>query len=114
MERKNYLSLFRRTYKSIPQSQSKKAKELIERAADIAVILDECKEHLTSEGLVTKMPQGEYEIERENPYSKIFDAKMKAYLAVIQALDKLMPDTKTEGVTKAGEALAAFVAKGKG
>ena len=39
---------------------------------------------------------------------------MKAYLAVIAALDKLMPDTKTEGVVKAGEALAAFVAKGKG
>ena len=107
------MSLFKATYKNIPEGQEKKAKELMERAADIAVILDECKEKLAIQGLVTKMPQGEYEIERENPYSKIFDAKMKAYLAVIAALDKLVPDVKAEGIAKAGETLAAFVAKGK-
>jgi hypothetical protein len=35
------------------------------------------------------------------------------YSAIIKQLEELLPDKKTEGVNKAGEALYAFVAKGK-
>lgn len=113
MDKKTYLDIFKKTYKEIPKDSKKKADELINRAVELALAMDECQEHIESEGYVVEMPQGNYSIMRENPYSKIYDQKIKAYLSVISALDKLMPDGKSEAISKAGEALAAFVANGK-
>lgn len=113
MTEKKYIKLFKDLYKDIPESKQKKAMELIKRAAELSMILDECKAHITEEGSVTEMDQGKYTITRENPYSKVQDAKTKSLLSVLDRLDKMVPDSKSEGVAKAGEALAAFVAKGK-
>lgn len=113
MTEKKYIRLFKELYKDIPESKQKKAMELIKRAAELSMILDDCKAHITEEGAVTEMEQGKYAIMRENPYSKVQDAKTKSLLAVLDRLDKMIPDAKAEGVAKAGEALAAFVARGK-
>lgn len=113
MTRKDYIKRFTEIYKNIPESNKKKASELIGRLADNQMILDECNEHLTAEGAVTEMSQGAYSITRENPWSKVFDSKTKNMLAIIGQLDKMLPDAKAEGLSKAGEALASFVAKGK-
>lgn len=108
-----YIAFFKKIYSNIPDKNKKKAEELFQRAAELAVIIDSCDKHLTEEGPVTEMSQGKYVILRENPYSKVQDAKMKTYLMVIDKLDKMLPDAKIETTTKAGEALAAFVVKGK-
>ena len=59
------------------------------------------------------MQQGNYTIDRENPYSKIQERALKALLSCINKLDSMFPDEKTAQTSKAGEVLAAFVAKGK-
>lgn len=113
METKPYLKRLNAIYKDIPPSKAKKAKELIRLLAEDLALRDECLKHLAEEGAVTEMPQGNYSIMRENPWSKVADSKTKNILAIMEKLEKLLPDAKTETVTKAGEALAAFVAKGK-
>jgi len=113
MDKKDYLKRFSEIYKAIPESNKKKAEQLIDKLADVLVMMDECKEHLDEEGCVVKMCQGSYEIDRENPWSKVYDSKSKIMMTLIEKLDKFLPDVKQEGVAKAGENLAAFVAKGK-
>lgn len=62
---------------------------------------------------MTEMDQGKYKIDRENPYSKVYDSKVKLMISIIEKLDKMLPDSKTETVAKAGENLAKLVAKGR-
>ena len=89
MTRKQHLNKLKKIYADIPEDKQEKVKDLIEKMADVLVIMDECKDHLTKEGCVTEMPQGSYTIQRENPYSKIYDAKYKLMLATIDKLNKL-------------------------
>lgn len=110
--KKKYISKFKKIY-SLIAKDNKKVEELIVRLADLAVVLDECREHLEDEGAVTIMPQGNYYIERENPWSKVQDAKQKTYLSVMSKLDDMMPTAKEATVAKAGEALTDFISKGK-
>jgi len=112
-EKKKYIKRYMELYQDIPKDSQKKAEELIKRLADVLVMLDQCTEHINAEGAVTEMPQGDYSIMRENPYSKVYDAKSKIMLSIISQLDKMLPDTKTASVAKAGENLARLVAGGK-
>ena len=75
--------------------------------------IDDCEEHITSEGLVVKMSQGAYEIDRENPYVKIQDRAQKTYSALLKQLDDMLPSTKAQEVAKAGDALKSFISQGK-
>jgi len=59
------------------------------------------------------MSQGNYTIDRENPWSRTYDAKAKLMIALLDKLDKLVPDQKQETVTKAGEKLAKLVVGGR-
>jgi hypothetical protein len=43
----------------------------------------------------------------------MYNNTIKSYLAVKNELDKMLPTEKESTVSKAGEALASFVAKGK-
>jgi len=97
----------------LPETCKDKAAELIKRAAEFSVQLDECKEHLSEEGIIVEMQQGNYKIDRENPYSKIQERALKSLLSCINKLDSMFPDEKAAAASKAGEALAAFVARGK-
>lgn len=110
--KKKYIKKYTAMYSLIADG-NKKVEELIIRLADLSVILDECREHLLEEGAVTEMAQGNYVIERENPWSKVQDAKQKTYLSVMSKLDDMMPSAKEANVQKAGEALSDFISKGK-
>ena len=59
------------------------------------------------------MQQGNYTIDRENPWSKIQERALKSLLSILNKLDSMYPDEKAAAANKAGETLAAFVAKGK-
>ena len=113
MAKKDYVKRFKEIYKGINESNTKKAEALIDKLADVLVMMDECKKHIDTEGCVTLMCQGNYDIERENPWSKVYDSKSKIMLSILDKLDKMLPDQKTENVTKAGENLARLVAGGK-
>lgn len=113
MTKKDYEKKYKTIYKEIPESNKKKAEELIGRLADVLVMMDECQEHILEDGCVTSMIQGTYSIDRENPWSKVYDQKVKVCISLLDRLDKMLPDAKTDAVSKAGESLAQFVAKGK-
>lgn len=113
MEKKDYLKKYKEIYKDITENNSKKADALIDKLADVLVMMDECQEHINAEGCVTDMCQGNYNIQRENPWSKVYDAKTKIMISILDKLDKMLPDQKTENITKAGENLAKLVAGGK-
>lgn len=113
MTKEAYVKKYTEIYKNVGASNEKKAKELISRLADVLVMMDECKSHIDAEGCVAEMCQGNYSIMRENPWSKTYDSKAKLFVTLIEKLDKLLPDQRTEAVTKAGDALGSFIAKGK-
>lgn len=113
MDKKKYVSKYKKIYKEISENNQKKAQELIERLAEVLEMMDECRTHLEEEGLVVPMDQGKYTIDRENPWSKVYDSKCKLMVAIIDKLDKLLPDQKSESINKAGENLARLVAGGK-
>lgn len=111
--KKKYIDTFTDIYKDIAEDNKSKADELIDKIASMSVTLKECEDNIYESGSVTEMCQGNYVIERESPWSKMYNNTIKSYLAVKNELDKMMPTEKESTVSKAGETLASFVAKGK-
>lgn len=111
--KKKYKRLYKGIYRDIDSDKKKKVNDLIENLAMIRATIDECEDHINSEGLVVKMAQGKYEIDRENPYIKIQDRAQKTYSTLLKQLDDMMPSSRAQEVTKAGDALKAFIATGK-
>jgi hypothetical protein len=99
--------------KDVPRQQVALCERLIERAAFMLVALCEYEKHIAEEGVITEMPQGKYSITRENPAAKGYNTMLKNYQSVIKQLTDLLPDKKDAAREKAGETLAAFVARGK-
>lgn len=112
-KKKKYVSKFREVYKILLGDKTGKVADMIDRLALMAVVIDDCEEHLLEEGLVVQMSQGNYTIDRENPYAKILDRSTKTYQSMIRQLDDMMPSTAEQKSVKAGEAFAALVAKGR-
>lgn len=72
----------------------------------MTVALDDMEEQITNDGLVTKMPQGEYEIERAHPLLSAYNAMVKNYNSCLKQIADLIRDTGTE---TAGQALMNFI-----
>lgn len=97
-----------RIYKKLPKERFEIAKKLIERAAYMAISLEEMEEKMNADGLIVTMPQGNYEIKRAHPLLQPYNAMVKNYNAIIKQLNDLAPDSETE---KAGQALMMFATK---
>ena len=89
---KQYLAQLEKTYIDIPENKRDIADELLRRLADVLVMMDECKAELDKHGCVTTQSRGDYEITKENPASKLYDAKHKLMLSTMDKLDKMLPD----------------------
>ena len=95
MTKNEYIDKLNDIYGDISAVNRPKADQLIDRLAEVMQIMDECREDMKKNGLVTEMSQGKYSIERENPHSKIYDAKAKIMISLMGKLDK-MQEAKTE------------------
>jgi len=89
MEKTDYIQKYEGIYANIVDANGDKARDLIKRLAEVLEMMDECKEHVLKEGCVSEMCQGNYSIERENPWSKTYDSKAKIMLMIIEKLDKM-------------------------
>lgn len=98
----------KKIYKNLPKEQFEIAKKLIERAAYMLVSLEDMEAKISEDGLVVKMPQGSYEIERAHPLLQPYNAMVKNYNATIKQLNEMSPNAETE---KAGQALMMFAMK---
>lgn len=59
------------------------------------VTLDELKKEIQERGVVTKMCQGKYDIERANPALNQYNTLMKNYSGCIKQLNELLPKETT-------------------
>lgn len=98
----------KKIYKNLPKEQLEIAKKLIERAAYMLVSLEDMEAKINEDGLVVKMPQGAYTIERAHPLLQPYNAMVKNYNATIKQLSELSPSTEAD---KAGQALMMFATK---
>ena len=98
----------KKNYKNLPKEQLEIAKKLIERAAYMLVSLEDMEAKINEDGLVVKMPQGAYTIERAHPLLQPYNAMVKNYNATIKQLSELSPSTEAD---KAGQALMMFATK---
>ena len=105
---KKELAKITKIYKNLPKDKLEIAKKLIARAAYMLVSLEDMEKKISEEGLVVKMPQGSYEIERAHPLLQPYNAMVKNYNATIKQLDDFLPSTETE---TAGQALMMFATK---
>lgn len=63
---------------------------------------------INEDGLVVKMPQGSYTIERAHPLLQPYNAMVKNYNATLKQLNDLLPNADAEA---AGQALMMFATK---
>lgn len=101
-------------FKNIGEDKKKLSENLIKNAAFMSVNLAELQEDIAEKGAVIVCVNGNgFEVAQENPAQKSYNTMIQRYTAVIKQLSDMLPDSKQDGINKAGENLAAFVAKGK-
>ena len=96
------------TENNLPKDKLEIAKKLMERAAYMLVSLEDMEEKINEDGLVVKMPQGSYTIERAHPLLQPYNAMVKNYNATLKQLNDLLPNADAEA---AGQALMMFATK---
>ena len=102
------LDSLRKTFETRTDDKSKLALDLLKRAEFMRTTLIALEDKVNSEGVVTEMSQGSYSIDRENPALRSYNTTIKNYTSVIKQIVDLLP--AQENQSKAGNALAAFVA----
>lgn len=98
----------KKIYKNLSKEHLEIAKKLIERAAYMLVSLEDMEAKINEDGLVVKMPQGNYEIERAHPLLQPYNAMVKNYNTIIKQLSELLPSSES---ATAGQALMMFATK---
>lgn len=108
------LQILKKIFKDIPEDKKRLAANLIQNAAFMTITLQDLQEQINNEGaILTSINGNGFEVTSEHPAQKSYNTMINRYSSVIKQLNELLPDSKTDTVMKAGEALAAFVAKGK-
>lgn len=111
---KKELAKLTKIFANIPQNKKDLCETLIQNAAFMSATLSELQEIINKEGPVTVSTNGNgFEVMQEHPAQRSYVGMMAKYTTVINQLSSLLPDSKTDAVNKAGENLAAFVARGK-
>lgn len=101
-------------FKDIPENKKKLCAKLIENAAFMAVTLEDLQEIVNEEGPVITATNGNgFDITQEHPAQKSYVSMLAKYSTVINQLQNLLPDQKSESVSRAGENLAKMVVGGK-
>lgn len=111
---KKEIAKLKKIFKEIPEDKKKLCEKLIQNAAFMSVTLEELQETVIQEGAIASFVNGNgFSVLQEHPAQKSYNAMINRYSSVIRQLQDLLPDNKQEAIKGAGEALAAFVAKGK-
>jgi len=101
-------------FADIPENKKKLCAKLVENAAFMAITLEDLQEVVNSEGAIITAKNGNgFDITQEHPAQKSYVGMLAKYSSVINQLSNLLPDQKSETVTKAGENLARLVTGGK-
>ena len=98
-------------FKGADPCTKKTAEKLAERAAFMAVTLDELQQDISINGAVITAINGNgFEVRQENPAQRSYNATIKNYTSTIMSLDKL---AKECGASAAADPLMDFINKHK-
>jgi hypothetical protein len=87
-------------YSELEEDKKAIADGLIEELAFIRISLVEIKDDLIENGFVDIMPQGDYEIRREDPASKSYIKLLQKYKDITKDLVKMLPKDEDIDDTK--------------
>lgn len=104
------LKELRKIFERTKNNKSKLALSLLDKAEFMNETLKELEAKVKLEGAVTTMCQGSYDIKRENPALKSYNATIKNYASVVKQIVDLLPESENK---QAGEDLLKFIASGK-
>lgn len=111
---KKELKKLNNIFRDIPENKKRLCENLIKNASFLAIELEELRETIKNEGTIQTSKNGNgFVISQESPAHKNYISAMKMYSTIIKQLIDLLPDNKQESISKAGESLLGFVAKGK-
>lgn len=84
------LNKFRKFIKDLELDDKNMAMNMVSELAFMKVTLEDLKEVVNTDGVVTEMPQGEYSITRENPALKSYNTMIQRYNATLKQLDEFI------------------------
>ena len=96
-------------FENINDNKSKLALSLLDKAEFMEETLKALQDKVKKDGVVTRMCQGNYDIDRENPALRSYNATIKNYSSVIKQIVELLPESDNKQV---GEDLLKFIAGG--
>lgn len=105
---KRELTKFRRFIKDLESEDQNMAMNMVSELAFMKVTLEDLKEEVNVNGVVTEMPQGEYSITRENPALKSYTTVIQRYNATLKQLDDFIKNilgTKGQDIDMLGQFL---------
>ncbi len=106
---KRELARFRRLYRDLPNDEKILLEKLGLEAAFMSATLEDLKDVVNRDGVVTSMPQGEYSIDRENPALKSYNALIQRYNTTVKQLFDILAKTNVE--TKESGSIEEFIKK---
>lgn len=86
------LKTLKETFEKMDNDKSKLALSLLDEAYFCGDTLKKLKIKVEKDGVVTKMCQGNYNIDRENPALKSYNTTIKNYQTLIKQITELLPN----------------------
>jgi butyrate kinase len=90
------LTKFRRLYRELPRDERTLLEKLGHEAAFMSATLEDLKEVVNRDGVVTSMPQGAYSIDRENPALRSYNAVIQRYNSTIKQMFDMLSKSSVE------------------
>lgn len=111
---KKEISKLKKIFSGLSETKKKLCESLIENAAFMAVTLEELQKTIKDEGAIGEFTNGNgFGVLQEHPAQKTYNTMINRYASVMKQLIDMLPNAEEDEKNNAGEALAAFVAKGK-
>lgn len=85
----------KKVFLELNNNKSRLALSLLDKAEFLEKTLEELKDQVNLNGVITSMCQGEYEIDRENPALRSYNTTVKNYTSVIKQLNDMLPSEET-------------------
>ena len=104
----------RKRFSHLSEDRKSLAYKTIDEVAYLGVTLEELQNIVNEEGVILVSINGNgLTTKVEHPAMRIYNKTIKNYISSLKQLNLLLPDSKAEGVERAGEMLKAFIEKGK-
>lgn len=99
MPKKVNLKSLRSMFETVNDNKSKLGLSLLDKVEFMEETLQKLQDRIQEQGVVTKMCQGSYNIDRANPALQAYNVTIKNYTSAIKQIADLLPDDykKSEG-----------------